>query len=148
MLSRGLSVKRAKLWRISDRNHIYELAYTFTIPKDYFDLLTPRPPPTAQLLLTCRQMAEEAKSYHEAARMRFWSDSKFTIQLDCKDIDKIRITAQFLLGNMVAAWRKEQYGWPREVRDEDVALVRTPWLQATPVLEFLEPSTWVWEDGS
>ncbi|KAF2768841.1 hypothetical protein EJ03DRAFT_327968 [Teratosphaeria nubilosa] len=62
------------------RNEIWELAFTSdTESSRAQDLLNPSPPSSA-LLRTCRQIYQEAKGLHDAARQRYWSTSIFEIK--------------------------------------------------------------------
>lgn len=56
------------------RNYIYELA--FSPASTPADLLTCAGP-SESLLLTCRQIAHEAKALHKTAYHRFWTETKF-----------------------------------------------------------------------
>lgn len=101
------------------RNHIYELAFTTTAHNgDEVDLLSCQPP-SAALLIACRQVREEAAGLYELAYCRFASKhfviNNRRVLVKREQIDRLDDTLLRNISNLCLltkhCWSDIQYVW-------------------------------------
>lgn len=102
------------------RNRIYELVIEPEV-LDTVDILQAKPPSKA-LLLTCRQVYNEARLIHQDAHRKFWSCTRFTLTLDYPPGSQRNQTIGALIaGDDIDQAQLSKYGWVGGISNEDLS---------------------------
>ena len=109
------------------RNTIYETAFCTPTEKTV-DLLRARSP-SPNILLTCRQIYDEARLVHKDACRRFWSETVFEISIDDVDKAKKNTIVNLLAGEPVDRTLCVERGWVDKLREADVACISTLYVE-------------------